>query len=585
MRMKMRTKIIGGLLCVFLLAAVLGIFGFATITQFDNMQQEALLLTELNDTVIGLVTAHHVWVYRLAYAFLYDQPFPGGLNPHTCIYGNWLAGDMPHMIDDAQLRALIDAVYQPHYDLHVQGGVALSLREEGRIDEALALLYEVVFPAGIESTNNITALSGRYEELRDLQLEAMSYFVSRSRWIIVVICAVALVLFLVLSVLVTKSLLKPLKVLAAWMKHAGATGDLTLSDENLRDIEATSSIRDEIGDTYKYTSEFVMAIIGVAKDIGIIAGGDFRHKVKVISDKDTIGIALTHLTDNLNDMLGEVRVSTEQVATGSKQIAEGSQMLSQGSTQQASSVQALSSSIQEIAQKTKANADMAERAAVLANDIKGSAEKGNRQMNEMMTAVKDINASSQNISKVIKSIDDIAFQTNILALNAAVEAARAGQHGKGFAVVAEEVRNLAAKSAEAAKDTESLIADSIEKAELGSRIADDTAASLTEIVARIGESSQLVAEIAKSSEEQSEGIAQINKGMDGVAQAVEQNSATAEQSAAASQEMSGQSLVLEELISRFKLKAAEGIKQQSLSAFAQGEKFMPHERDEAFGKY
>jgi methyl-accepting chemotaxis protein len=231
---------------------------------------------------------------------------------------------------------------------------------------------------------------------------------------------------------------------------------------------------------------------------------------------------------------------------------------------------------------------MAERAAKLANDIKNSAEKGNHQMNEMMEAVKDINAASQNISKVIKSIDDIAFQTNILALNAAVEAARAGQHGKGFAVVAEEVRNLAAKSAEAAKDTERLIADSIEKAELGSRIADETAASLAEIVNGIGESSRLVSDIAKSSEEQSVGISQINQGIDQVAGVTQQNSATAEESAAASQEMSGQSLMLEEMISRFKLKGMDNVfigAAAPRTQFAAAGVTVSTAADNEFGKY
>jgi len=329
--------------------------------------------------------------------------------------------------------------------------------------------------------------------------------------------------------------------------------------------------RDEIGtlfDSYVQLIEFFEEIVGELK---LLASGNLNFDVIIRSEDDSVSKTLRQVVEDLNVMFVEINTSTEQVAVGSKQIADGSQTLARSATEQAASVEQLSASIAEVAQKTKDNADMAERAAALAGTIKSNAEKGSHQMDEMMMAVKDINTSSQNISKVIKSIDDIAFQTNILALNAAVEAARAGQHGKGFAVVAEEVRNLAAKSAEAAKDTESLIADSIEKAELGSRIADDTAASLVEIVSGIGESSALVNEIAKSSEEQSEGIARINEGIDQVAQVVHQTSATAEQSAAASQEMSGQSTMLEELISRFKLKDAREAKPQRLPPSAQSE--------------
>jgi methyl-accepting chemotaxis protein len=228
--------------------------------------------------------------------------------------------------------------------------------------------------------------------------------------------------------------------------------------------------------------------------------------------------------------------------------------LAQGSTQQAAAVEELSAAISEIANKTKQNAEMAGRAAALATTILRDAEKGSAQMGQMMEAVKDINQAGQSISKVIKVIDDIAFQTNILALNAAVEAARAGQHGKGFAVVAEEVRSLASKSAEAAKDTAALIENSLEKASLGSRIAGETAASLKDIVSGIGESDKIVGDIAKSSEEQSRGIAQVNHGIDQVAQVVQQNSATAEQSAAASEQMSSQSALLQERIAQFKIK-------------------------------
>jgi methyl-accepting chemotaxis protein len=259
------------------------------------------------------------------------------------------------------------------------------------------------------------------------------------------------------------------------------------------------------------------------------------------------------MVKELSEMFGEIKTSSEQVTVGAQQIADGAQTLAQGATEQAASVEELSSSINEVANKTADNAKLANRAADLSATVRDNAQKGTEQMDAMMSAVKDINDASNEINQVIKVIDNIAFQTNILALNAAVEAARAGQHGKGFAVVAEEVRSLAAKSADAAKDTGTLIENSIEKATLGARIADETSASLAEIVNGINESTEIVRQIADSSEEQSVAIKEINKGIDQVAQVVQSNSATAQESAAASEEMSGQSSILNELIGRFKI--------------------------------
>ena len=374
------------------------------------------------------------------------------------------------------------------------------------------------------------------------------------RVIFVVVTVLIVIISIGLTFFIANGLSKPLKVVERWMAVT-SKGKIVWTHDELRMLDMYSKRRDEVGSMMASYSQLVEYMGTLSKVLSRVAEGDLTIKVVPNSEEDLLSRSLESMLKDLNNMFNEINTASVQVSAGSRQIAEGAQALAQGSTEQAASVQQLSASISEIAGQTKENANMAERAASLAGTIKGKAEKGNQQMSDMMSAVRDINNSSQSISKVIKVIDDIAFQTNILALNAAVEAARAGQHGKGFAVVAEEVRNLAAKSAEAAKDTGGLISDSMEKADLGSRIAEDTAASLSEIVAGIIESSQIISEIASSSEQQYTGISQINSGIDQVAQVVQQNSATAEESAAASEEMSGQSAILEELISRFHLLA------------------------------
>jgi len=329
---------------------------------------------------------------------------------------------------------------------------------------------------------------------------------------------------------------------------------ISIGDIDIDDMDAGSSpTKNEVILLERAFTKMIDSFRQQAYILARVAEGDYTSRVNIRSDKDVINTAIALMLEETMNVLNQVASAGIQVSSGSKQIAEGAQQLASGSTQQAATVEELSTSMSVIADKTKDNAEMASKAASLAGAIKDNAEKGSNQMSEMVGAVKEINQAGQDISKVIKVINDIAFQTNILALNAAVEAARAGQHGKGFAVVAEEVRNLAAKSAEAARDTGGLISNTIEKAELGSRIANDTAASLDEIVSGINESTQIVTEIAVSSNEQYQSIKEINKGVEQVAQVVQQNSATAEESAAASAEMSGQSAVLEELITQFQL--------------------------------
>lgn len=469
--------------------------------------------------------------------------------------------DMNRRIEVVESLFSGDASLLANADQAVQAWLAendklRSLMEKEEYDEAIQVFETSYLAAEASVQEAVIKVSDAAQEI------TLEYYetAKRSKRISLVVISAVVAVSVITTILACSSILRSIAIPLLKVRKAAeamARGDLKhhVGFEGKNEFGQLAECMDKTVDTL---SEYVEDISSV---LGKISNKDMTAEVTgaYIGDFAPIKASLEKISHTLNQAMTEISESAELVSAGAEQVAASSQILSQGASEQASSATELSSNISEISSNVRQTADYTEQTNDLVSQVGSQLEHGNQQMDEMLSAMNEINSASDQIAKIIKTIEDIAFQTNILALNAAVEAARAGEAGKGFAVVADEVRNLAGKSADAAKSTAVLIQNTIGAVENGTRIADGTAKTLVTVVSGAHQITDMVSRLASMAEEQAAYLEQVNGAVKQITDVVQTNSATSEECAATSEEMSGQAQALKTLVSHYKIKRVQPV--------------------------
>ncbi len=381
---------------------------------------------------------------------------------------------------------------------------------------------------------------------RAASLDSTSAFVINTSifgTLLAMIVGIGLIIFL------TKNIMRQLGGEPAFIAQIAknvAAGDLQANAEAMAQQQTVG--------VFAELQHMVKSLTEKAQAAQAIASGDLTMKIHLASDRDMLGISLQKMVENLNHLVSQVQTISDSIAKGSRQLSEGSKNVAEGSQEQSSNLENISSSLFQLTSQTGENAENARQARALSSDAQRAAKEGSDEMRRMMEAMQEINNSSQSIEAFIKTIDEIAAQTNLLALNAAIEAARAGEQGRGFAVVADEVRSLAARSATTAQETSQLIAQSTEKTQNGINIAGQTMTALEKIFANVDEASDLVAQIASACSEQAQAAEYISESVSEIDAVAQSSSETAKSAAATSEELAKQVLTLNQTLKQFKVK-------------------------------
>lgn len=463
-----------------------------------------------------------------------------------------LLSDYTQYIASDEEQILYTTVKENWENYKRRDGEIIALAKEGNVEQARAILEGEcieLYNSVNESLNGLITYNTDGSQASTEKTEALFH---SSVFISTIVMIACVVIGFLAAFLVIYAIKNPVAQIQKAI--------IEMAEGNL-DVDLTYTAKDEFGVLSNHMQKLIQKLRIIINDetqlLKNMASGDFTGHSSCPQEYTkgfhSLLVSFETISTKLNDTLTQITTSSEQVANGSEQVAATAQALSQGSAQQAASIQELADSISKISEKITENAANTETAGNMAQTVGQEMNLSNEKMQDMIAAMNNISICSDEISKIIKTIEDIAFQTNILALNAAVEAARAGNAGKGFAVVADEVRNLAGKSAEASKNTASLIENSMLAVQNGTQIADETAQSLRQVIESTKEVTSLISKISEAGTKQASAITELTLGVDRISSVVHTNSATAEESAAASEALSGQSQIMQNLIEQFKL--------------------------------